>query len=344
MEMRMLRQIRAKIKRFSRTALEGFSVFCFYPFLCLLPYGWGYKVARWVGKLNFRMMHQLRESILKELAECLPERTEEERQEIARRAFEVRASFYCDSYMVLKHRIKTWTKKFINIEGAEHVEASLKKGKGAILCSMHFNHYFLPLALLGKRFPTTGYGVWPSDLRKVNVFVKLHHRLLIWAGRRKSGSQFLAAGRHPKGALEGVLRENRVLFILFDIPLPEMRDLRPVKFFGQEVLFPWGLIMVKYLTQAAFHIGYVVRDLADWEKQTLIITPELTFSGKLAEDQQTVASELEKAIRRYPEFWWGWGVILTMRPDFIKEARRRGDYTTSILGKDKERPQGVPEV
>ena len=338
----MLRQTRARIKRYGRTALEGFSIFCFYPFLCLLPYGWGYKVARGLGKLNFRMMHQLRESILKELEECLPERTEEERREIARRAFQVQASFYCDSYMVLKHRIKTWTKRFIRIEGAEHLDASLKKGNGAILCSMHFNHYYLPLAILGKRFPTTGYGVWPSDLRKVNLFVKLHHRLLIWAGRKKSGAQFLAAGHHPKGALEGVLRENRVLFILFDIPLPEMRDLRPVKFFGQEVLFPWGLIMVKYLTQAAFHIGYVVRDLADYKKQTLIITPELTFTGKLAEDQQTVVTELEKTIRRYPEFWLGWGLILSMRPDFIREARRRGDYATSILGKDKERPQGVP--
>ena len=97
----MLRQTRARIKRYSRTALEGFSIFCFYPFLCLLPYGWGYKVARGLGKLNFRMMHQLRESILKELAECLPERTEEERREIAGRAFQVQASFYCDSYMVL---------------------------------------------------------------------------------------------------------------------------------------------------------------------------------------------------------------------------------------------------
>ena len=340
----MLRKVRATIKKFSKTLLQGFLIFCFYPFLCLLPCGWGYKVARRLGRLNFRMMHQLRESILKELAECLPERTEEERREIACRAFEVQASFYCDSYMVVKYRLKTWTKKFIKIEGAEHFEASLKKGRGAILCSMHFNHYFLPLAILGKRFPTTGYGVWPGDLRKVNLFVKLHHRLLIWAGQKKSGSQFLAAGHHPKGALEAVLRENRVLFILFDIPLPEMRDLRPVKFFGQEVLFPWGLIMVKYLTQAAFHIGYVVRDLADWEKQTLIVTPELTFSGKLAQDQQTVATELEKAIRRYPEFWWGWGMILTMRPDFIKEARRRGDYATSILGKDKKRPQGVPQV
>jgi lauroyl/myristoyl acyltransferase len=292
-----------------------------------------------MGRLNFRMMHSMRVSLLKDLAECLPERTEEERHEIALRAFQVRAVFFCDSYMALKQRITAWIREFVQIEGAEHIEASLKKGKGAIFCSMHFNHYYLPLAMLGERFPTTGYGVHPSDLRKVNIFAKLHHRLLIWVGRKRSGAEFLAAGRHPKGAVEAVLNENRVLFILLDIPLPEMRDLKPVKFFGQEILFPWGLIMVKYMTQAAFHIGFVVRDLSDWRRQTLIITPELTFSGKLAEDHQAVATALENAIRQYPEYWWAWGMMLTMRPDFIREARRRGDYTTSILGKDKERNQ-----
>ena len=154
----------------------------------------------------------------------------------------------------------------------------------------------------------------------------------------------MAAGRHPKGAVEGVLNDNRVLFILLDIPLPEMRDLKPVKFFGQEILFPWGLIMVKYMTQAAFHIGFIVRDLSDWRKQTLIVTPELTFSGKLAEDHQAVATALENAIRQHPEYWWAWGAILAMQPDFIEEARRRGDYTTSILGKDKKRPKGAPRA
>ena len=339
----MLRKMKAFVKGLLKISLQGFFILCLYPFLCLLPCKWGYKFARWQGNLNFRLMYRVRESMLRELAECLPERSEIERREIARRAFQVQAAFFHDSYLVLRYRIKTWTKKFIRIEGTEHLEASRQKGKGAILCSMHFNHYFLPLAILGQRFPLAGYGVWPGDLRKVNFLVKLHHRLLIWAGQRKTGAEFLAAGRHPKGALEGVLRENKVLFILFDISLPEMRDLRPVRFFGQEVLFPWGLIMVKYLTQAAFHVGYVVRDLTDWKKQTLIITPELTFSGKLAEDQQAVVSELEKAIRRYPEFWWGWGLMLLMRPDFIREARRREEYTTMILGKKTGRRKRTPE-
>jgi len=334
----MLRQVRAKIKRFVKTVLQGFLILFFYPIVCLLPRRWGYRVARRQGDLNFGRMHQLREDMIRELRDCLPERTEEERKEIARRAFQMQATFLYDSYLLMKYRIKTWTDKFVKLEGTEHLEASRKKGKGVILCSMHFNHYFIPLGILGKQFPTVGYGVWPGDLRKVNLFMKLHHRYLIWLGQWKSGAQFLAAGRHPKGALEGVLRDNKILFILFDIALPEMRDLRPVKFLGQEVLLPWGLILVKYLTEAAMHVGYIIRDPKEWEKQTLIITPELTFSGKLAEDQQTVVSELEKAIRRYPEFWWGWGLLALMRPDCIKDARRREDYTTSILGKKKGRP------
>jgi lauroyl/myristoyl acyltransferase len=170
--------------------------------------------------------------------------------------------------------------------------------------------------------------------------VKLLHRYLIWLGQRKSGAAFLAAGRHPKGAIEGVLGDNKVLFILVDVALPEMRDLRPVKFFGQDFVLPWGLIMVKYMTQAAFHIGYIVRDPEAWEKQTLIVTPELTFVGKLAQDHQAMASELEKVVRQYPEFWWGWGLMTLGRPETVQEARRRKDYSTAVLGKEKERARG----
>ena len=335
----MVRKVRATAKRYGKTALQGFFILVFYPILCLFPARWGYRVARWQGERNFRIMHQLREDMIRELRECLPERTDEERREIARRAFQMQATFLYDSYLFAKYRVKTWTDKFIKLKGTEHIEASLKKGKGAIVCSMHFNHYFFPLGILGTRFPMVGYGVWPGDLRKVNLFVKLHHQFLIWMGRWKSGAGFLPAGRHQKGALEGVLYDNKILFILFDIALPEMRDLRPVKFFGREVFFPWGLILVKYLTQAAFHVVYIVRDPVEWEKQTLFIHPELEFSGKLAEDQQRVVSELEKVIRRYPEFWWGWGLFALMQPEFIRAARRRGDYTTTVLGKKEEGPK-----
>ncbi len=336
----MMGKARATVKRYARTALEGFYILVYYPLLCLLPARWGYRIVRRRGDRNFRIMHQLREDMIREIGECLPERTVEERREIARRAFRMQATFLYESCLFAKYRIKTWTDKFIKLEGMEHIEASLKKGKGAIACSMHFNHYFFPLGILGQRFPVVGYGVWPGDLRKVNLFVKLHHRLLIRLGKWKTGAGFLAAGRHPKGAMEGVLSDNKVLFILFDIALPEMRDLRPVKLFGREVLFPWGLILVKYLTQAAFHVTYIVRDPAEWEKQTLCIEPELSFSGKLAEDQQRVVAELEKVIRRYPEFWWGWGLFALMRPEFIHEARRRGDYVTTILGKKTKKAEG----
>lgn len=338
----MFQQTMATSKRLLRSALQGFFVLVFFPLLCLLPHRWGYWVARRVGTLNFRRMHYLRKEMIKEMQACLPERTEEEIQQIALRAFQVQATFLYDSYLLTRYSIETWTERFIRVEGAEHIEASRARGKGVIFCSMHFNHYFFPLGILGKSFPMVGYGVWPGDLLKVPFYVRLLHQYLIWLGKRKSGAEFLAAGRHPKGAVEGVLGDNKVLFILVDVALPEMRDLRPVKFFGQDFVLPWGLIMVKYLTQAAFHIGYIVRDPEAWEKQTLIISPELQFIGKLAQDHQTVASELEKVIRQYPEFWWGWGMLSVGRPEAIREARRKKDYSTTVLGKQADRAEDSP--
>ncbi len=313
------------------------DIFLFYPLLCFLPYGWGYPVVRWRGNLHFRFMGNLRKKVLEDLAECLPERTEEERHQIARRSFQIQAAFFYDSYMLARYRIDSWSEKFINTDGLEHLEASMKKGKGVILCSMHFNHYFGPAGYLARRFPVVGYGVWPWDLTRINFFIKLHHRLVIMIGQWRSGFRFLGAGRHEKGELERVLNENNMLYILLDIPLPEMRDLKSVKFLGKEGMFPCGLILLKYMTKAAFHVTYMVRDPNDWRKQTLVVTPELPFQGRLAADHQMVVKELEKGVRKYSWLWWGWGRRSRMSPEYIEEAREMGNYATSIISKGKRR-------
>jgi lauroyl/myristoyl acyltransferase len=337
----MLRKLKAKVKLYLRTALEGFFILILFPLLALLPYGWGYGFTRWLGNRNFRMMDGMREEILRNLSQCMPEKSEEERLELTRQLFQIQASFLYDGCQLMKYPMTMWTDKYVRLEGKEHLEESLKKGNGAIFCTLHLNHYFYPAGLLGVMHPSVAYGVWPGDLKKVNPFMRFHQSLLIKVGEWRSGTTFLAAGRHPKGALEAALRENKIVFIPFDMALPEMRDLRAAKFFGQDIMFPWGLIMVKYLTKAAFHIGYITREPGEWKRQTLVFTPELNFSGKLAQDQQLVVSELEKVIRKHPGLWWGWGMLSAARPDFVKEARMRRDYATSILVKEKERSQGA---
>jgi lauroyl/myristoyl acyltransferase len=328
----LLQKIKGWLRTLFTSLYLGFDVLLFYPLLCLLPYGWAFPITRWRGNIHFRLMKGLRSKMLRDLAGCLPERNESERLEIARRVFQMQATFFYENYMWTRYREKTWTKKFVSFQGLEYLDASLEKGKGLILCTMHFNHYFYPGGyLIGRGYEVAPYAVWPWDMKKVNFFMKLPHAYMMWMSERKTRVRYILAGRQPKGEIERRLAENSIFFVLLDIPLPEKQDLRPVTFLGQEALFPSSVIHLQHKTQVPFHVMYMVRDLRDWRRQTVIITPELAFSGDVDRDLQVAVAELEKGIRQHPMFWWGWGMVDRMRPEHIRMAQARKDFSTRTV-------------
>ena len=316
----------------------AFDVLIFYPLLCLLPYGLAFPITRRRGDLHFRIMKGLRTKILDDLATYLPELTEPERVSVARGVFRTQATFFYDTYIWTRYRIRTWMEKFVVWEGLEHLEASHARGSGVIMSSMHFNHYFYIggfSSALG--YKATPFGIWPVDLKKVNYFVKLHHRYIYWIAKVRSKASAIFATRHEKGEIERCLRDNHLLFVLLDVPLPEKQDLRPVTFFGQTCMFPCALIHLTYKTKAPIHFCYTIRDPDDWRKQTCVVSPELTLSGDVDADLQLLAREMEKGIRRAPHLWWGWGFFSRLFPDYIQDAKSRGDYTTIVAQRSAEK-------
>ena len=183
-----------KLKGWLRTLLTSlylaFDVLFFYPILCLLPYGWAFPITRWRGNIHFRLMSGLRSKMLRDLANCLPERNEEERLEIARRVFQMQATFFYENYLWTRYREKAWTKKFVSFQGLEHLDASLQKGKGVILCTMHFNHYFYPGGyLIGRGYDVAPYAVWPWDMKKVNHSQKGSKTYTYWMASWREGDR-----------------------------------------------------------------------------------------------------------------------------------------------------------
>ncbi|MEW6444128.1 MAG: hypothetical protein AB1640_24560 [bacterium] len=328
----MIRKIRTRARQLLTTFCLAFDALLFYPVLCFLPYGWAYPVTRGRGNLHFRLMQGLRSAMLKDLAQCLPERTEAERMEIARRVFQMQATFFYENYMWTRYREKAWTRRFVTFEGLEHLDASLAEGKGLILCTMHFNHYFIAGGhLIARGYEIAPYAVHPRDMKKVPFFVKLPHAYLIWMSSWKTGVRYMLAGRQPAREVLRRLRRNQPLYVLLDIPLPEQRNLKPVTFLGGTALFPCGLIRLQHRTGVPFQVMYMVRDLKDWRRQTVIITPPLAFTGDVSSDLQLAVSELEGAIRRHPHFWWGWGRVDRMRPEHIRQAKELRDYSTRTV-------------
>jgi len=337
---RFLRKCKRFLVGLPASLVLGFDVLLFNPLLCLLPYGWAFPVTRWRGDLHFRLMKDLRARVLKDLGECLPERSAAERLAIARQVFQVQATFFYDSYLWTRYRTRIWPQRFATFRGREFLDASLAKGGGAILCTMHFHHYFYPGGfLLSLGYDVAPYAVWPSDMKKVNFFVKLHHTYIFRMSRWKSHARYIFSGRQQQGEIKRRLRENCVFYALLDIPLPEKQDLVPVAFLGGTALFPASLIHLQHQTGAPFHVLYAFRDEKDWRKQTVVITPELPLTGRVEEDLQLTVSELEKGIRQHPGFWWGWGLVGRMRPEHIRKVRERRDYSTRIrYGKREGEP------
>ena len=340
----MLQKIKGWLRTLFTSLYLGFDVLLFYPLLCLLPYGWAFPITRWRGNIHFRLMKGLRSKMLRDLAGCLPERNESERLEIARRVFQMQATFFYENYMWTRYREKAWTKKFVSFQGLEHLDASIEQGKGIILCTMHFNNYFYAAGfLLAKGYQVAPFAVYPWDMKKVNFFVKLNHSYLIWVSGWKTKVRYILAGRHPKREILSRLEQGGIFYFLLDIPLPEIRALRPVTLLGQAGLFPSSMVRLQHRTKAPFHVMYMVRDLCDWRRQTVIITPELSFSDDVDRDLQLAVTELEKGIRQHPCFWWGWGMVDRMRPEHIRSAQARRDYSTRPLRETMRRRKSVPE-
>jgi len=327
----LIRKIRAWVQQILLSLFFAFDVLLFYPLLCLLPYGWAFPVTRWRGNLHYRLMKGFRAKMLRDLAQCFPERSEKERQEIARGVFQVQATFFYDTYLWTRYREKAWTKRFVTFEGLEHLDASLSQGRGVILCTMHYNNYFYPGGFFYSRgYEVAPYAVCPWDMKKVNFFIKIHHAYLMWMTGLKTYARYIFAGRHPKGEIERRLACNEIFYLLLDIPLPEKQDLREITFFGQRGLFPSSVIFLQYKTKVPIHVMYAVRDPRDWRRQTVFITEALHFTGDVDKDLQLVVDELEKGIRQYPMFWWGWGMLDRMRPEHIQAARQRKDFATRV--------------
>lgn len=327
----MIRRIRARVQQILLSLFFAFDVLLFYPLLCFLPYGWAFPVTRWRGNLHYKLMKEFRARVLRDLAQCFPDRSEREREEIAKGVFQIQATFFYDTYLWTRYREKAWTKRFVTFEGLEHLDASLNEGRGVILCTMHFNSYFYPGGFFYSRgYEVAPYAVNPWDMKKVNFFVKLHHAYLMWMSGLKTYARYIFAGRQPKGEIERRLACNEIFYLLLDIPLPEKQDLREVTFFGQRGLFPSSVIFLQYKTKVPFHVMYAVRDRRDWRRQTVFITEALRFTGDVDKDLQLVVNELEKGIRKYPMFWWGWGMLHRMRPEHIQAAREKKDFATRV--------------
>lgn len=120
--------------------------------LSLLPYSWLMSMGKWLGRALRVLLGSFNRTARRNLELCLADLTPSERQWLIGRhfeslgmaIFETALSWWASNARILK---------ISHIEGREHLEAALARGKGALLLSAHFTTLEIGARILAANVP-----------------------------------------------------------------------------------------------------------------------------------------------------------------------------------------------
>ncbi len=261
-----------------------------------LPLQIAYRFATFISDLRLLWAREDKRLVCGNLSVIFPEKNRKEISALMRRMSRNFAKYLVDFFRFQEISTR-YIARTIAIEGKEHFDEALARGKGVIVLTAHLGNWELGgvvLALLGYPFWAVAL---PHKDRKVNDF--FNHQ------RESKGVKVIPFGRAARMCLN-LLQQNKMVALVGD------RDFSgsgmPVDFFGRTALFPEGPAAFALKTQASIVPGFMVR-LPDDSFLLRIEKPILTEStGDKERDMRSVTSQFarlfESYIRRYPDQWY----------------------------------------
>ena len=261
-----------------------------------LPPAMGYGLGRPVGALLLATSPQLRRILTCNLGHVLgPDASEEDVQSLVRRACRNIIKGHYDLFRLSRlstEEILGMTR----VEGREHMERALARGKGVILVSAHFGNVDIliqiPLAY-GVPLSTPVEHIQPERLFRYTLRLRTSHGLRMFP----TGGPMLELYRALKrGEMIGLAADRGI-----DV------STRKVDFFGAPASLPEGPVRLALRTGAALVPGFGLR-LSDNSFQVHIEPPlELPNTGDreadIAAGMEMVVDVLERTISMHPEQW-----------------------------------------
>lgn len=291
--------------KFAKGFIAWFSIFglrFLSRLMCILPVDVVYNFGRGLTFLYYRLALKNREIALNNLKIAF-------KGTMAQKDFipTIKASFRTMGHIILDtlrypELSKEKVKNSITIEGIEHLEKALKKGKGVIVASAHLGSF----TIMGCRLTYEGYKT---------AFVARHARNkgvenIIMHFCRKIGQRIIF-NRPIISCMRrciNVLGRNEILIIEFDQNFGT--EGLKVNFFSHPAMVASGPIKLALSTQAAVLPMFIIR--IDDFKHVLKIEPEIkldiTSDNKkdIENNLQKVVNIIEKYIREYPGQWVNW--------------------------------------
>lgn len=207
---------------------------------------------------------------------------------------------------------KAYIDKYVSFEGLEHLEHAVKRGKGAVCLTAHYDNWELLNAALSMRGFPMGVVARPLDNPYLNSYTV--------AVRSSFGGHVIDKTNALRGML-GLLKDNGVLGILLD-QRSSTKEGVMVDFFGTPASTSKGLAAIARKTDTVVIPVFIRRLNGPYHKVECMEPVRLASTGDKIEDMkentQRFTRAIEDYIRRYPDQWF-W---LHSRWERRKKAKR----------------------
>jgi Kdo2-lipid IVA lauroyltransferase/acyltransferase len=261
--------------------------------LVLLPYRLQLALGRGLGRAAYCLLHQRRRIAARNIDACLRELSPAARARVLKEHFESLGLSLVEMGMSWFGRPQS-VRARIDIEGADHLAAALKKGKGVILFSAHFTtfEFFWP-ALAPLCTKLCGMYKWQRN--------PVMNRVMTRGRGRWFDKQF--AKDNVRGMLRS-LRENDVFWYASDQSYGGKGSVL-LPFFDEPAMTNTAIGRIAKASGAAV-LPYFCRRLPNDRYVISIGAPPLGVpSGDDVADTRVLTKLLEDYIRLCPEqYWW----------------------------------------
>ncbi len=248
-------------------------------------------LARTYARLLDCALPRLRRVAYRNLALALPELGAARQREIVDGVFRSIARVlvaFAKFPAIRRDTVKQW----LRCEGLEYVEEALRQGRGVLFATAHLGNWELSAyahALLAA----------PMDV-VVRTFDNPLIDALFERRRGLSGNRMIGKKEYARSILKA-LAANRAVGILVDQNSAADAGVF-VDFFGVKACAGTGFVKLAARSGAAVIPGFAVWEEAE-KRYVLRFRPPVPMTGDAARDTQLVQSELERAIRQYPDQW-----------------------------------------
>lgn len=252
----------------------------------------GPGAARFYARLLDRAVPRLRRIALRNLQLAYPDKTNEQRTQIADGVFRsigrLIHAFACLP-QINSQNVGQW----IAYDGLENYLEAKKQGCGVLVATAHLGNWELSAFTHAIMTEPMHVVVRPLDNSRIDAFVEKRREL--------SGNKIIGKWDAPRAILRA-LRANQAVGILID-QNTSLQEGVFVDFFGVPACATTAFARFAHRTGAVVIPGFALWSDKQ-QRYVLHFYPALPMTGDVQEDTQRIHTALESVIREYPDQWF----------------------------------------